>query len=106
MQDDYDFILVRGTPRYRYKKKIVGKNKLPRHIMERYGLLNPEEPQEEDTPEKGREDPKGCLFCGVHSRFTRFVNLQTVYLCDSHYYDVNIGKVAQRLRELKEAQHA
>ena len=106
MKDEYDFILVRGKPRYRKNKRMVSKNTLPREVMERFGLLNPEIPEEEDTPDEPRKDSKACLFCGVHSRFTRFVNLQTVYLCDSHYYDVNIGKIAQKLRETKEVQHA
>lgn len=46
---------------------------------------------------------KSCVFCGMGSRMTRLVNMQTVYICDQHYYDKTIGKIAERLRELKTA---
>lgn len=111
MQDEYNgykMFMVRGKPRFRKVgvRGIAKQNTLPRDVMEHFGLLNPDVPAEEDAPDEPRKDPKACIFCGVHSRFTRFVNLQTIYLCDNHYYDVNIGKCAQRLRELKEKEHA
>lgn len=107
MQDEYDYIMVRGKPRYRKNKKMVKVNTLPRDVMERFGLLNPEAPeQEEETPDEPRKNPKACIFCGMHSRYTRFVNLQTIYVCDEHYQTKNIGKCAARLREMKELQNA
>lgn len=103
MADEYDFILVRGARRYRKNKKMVNKNTLPRDVMERYGLVGEQPPEETDEP---HDDPRACIFCGEHSRFTRRLNGQTVYICDADYYVKTIGSIAQRLRELKGVQHA
>jgi hypothetical protein len=46
---------------------------------------------------------KACIFCGEHSNLTRFVNLQRVALCETHYYSETIGKVAQKIRERENA---
>ena len=43
------------------------------------------------------KDGKACIFCGHKATQSRFVNLQTVDLCDKHYYDTSIGEIAQRL---------
>lgn len=98
----YKTFMVRGNPRFQKYGKLVKKNTLPRDVMEHFGLLSPGEPEETDTPDEPRKDPKACLFCGMHSRFTRYVNAQTVFVCDEHYYSENIGKVAQKLRELRD----
>jgi hypothetical protein len=42
---------------------------------------------------------KKCLFCGVESKLTRQVNLRTVVLCEEHYYDKNIGQIAEQLNK-------
>lgn len=100
--EGYKTFTVRGNIRFQKDGKLVKKNTLPRHVMEHFGLFSPDDPKEEDTPEEGK-DPKGCLFCGMHSRFTRYVNGQTVYVCDEHYYEKNVGKIAQRIQELTNA---
>ncbi len=43
-----------------------------------------------------------CLFCGQFGTCTRFINLQTIYLCEEHYYDMDItvGKIAEKVRKL------
>jgi hypothetical protein len=51
--------------------------------------------------EQTKPDPKACLFCGKHSKLTRFVNMQTLFLCEEHYHDKNIGQIAQKLREIR-----
>lgn len=111
MQEEYNgykMFMVRGKPRFRKigTRGIAKQNSLPRDVMEHFGLLNPDVPETEETPDEPRKDPKACIFCGVHSRYTRFVNLQTIYVCDEDYQNQNIGKCAARLRELKELQHA
>jgi hypothetical protein len=66
--------------------------------MERFGLLADPKAREDNPATR-----KACIFCGMHSRLTRYINGQTVYLCDGDYYDTNMGKIAQRLRELANA---
>lgn len=56
----------------------------------------------EETPEREAqpEPPKKiCIFDGAPGEMQRFVNGQTVYLCEMDYYDKSIGKIVQRLRE-------
>lgn len=66
------------------------------------GLLAVMEPGKEYTMADIYTGPpvKECLFCGATAKLTRAVNMQTVYLCDEHYYSENVGKIAGRLKEL------
>lgn len=55
-------------------------------------------PQEElDKCDKAVFDEKHCLFCGVPAKLTRYLNMQTVVLCEQHYYSETLGKIAQEL---------
>lgn len=45
---------------------------------------------------------KECIFCGQVCKWSRIVNMQTIYLCEEHYYDKTIGQIAQRMREAEE----
>jgi len=42
---------------------------------------------------------KKCIFCGAFGRYTRFVNLQTIELCEEHYYSESVGKIVHKLKE-------
>ena len=44
---------------------------------------------------------KSCIFCKTHSNLTRMVNMQTVVICEKHYYSETVGKIAQKLNERK-----
>lgn len=45
-------------------------------------------------------DPtKLCLFCGAFTNTKRFVNLQTIAVCEEHYYSTTIGQIAQKMKE-------
>lgn len=50
--------------------------------------------------------PNGCLFCGEPGTKRRFVNLQSVDLCDEHYYACSIGRIVQQLRENEDGQES
>lgn len=92
----YKMFTVRGRPKFRKigERGLMKQNALPRDVMDHFGLLG------DESPEEPKKNPKACIFCGMHSRYTRFVNGQTVYICDEHYYSENIGKIVQKLREL------
>lgn len=45
-------------------------------------------------------DPKKCIFCGIYATETRFIQLQTIALCDEHFYSKNVGQIVQRLKEI------
>lgn len=81
----------RGT-RYLYKGKLIKTADVPADIMEQL--------KDHASAEVATEpQPKACIFCGAYGRFTRFVNLQTIYLCEEHYYSESIGKIVHKLKE-------
>lgn len=40
-----------------------------------------------------------CLICGEPANRRRFVNLQTVAVCETHYFETTLGKLVIALRE-------
>lgn len=81
--------------RYMRDGKLVKKAEVPDNI-----LNNESETFEEETIQKVE---KKCIFCGAHSNLQRFVNMQTVVVCDEHYYSETMGRVAQKLKETQNA---
>lgn len=55
--------------------------------------------------ETARQPKRLCLFCGQHAKLPRLVNLQTIYVCDTHYYEKTVGQIAQKLREIDSETH-
>jgi hypothetical protein len=49
--------------------------------------------------EKVEAPGKQCIFCGQYAKYTRFINLQTIAICEEHYYSTTVGQTAQRIRE-------
>src|SRR4051812_25713924 len=85
--------------RYFKDGRFVKQDKIPLDVLSR---LEPGK----DVPDATEAlDPttKLCVFCGMGTNINRMVNGQIVYLCEQHYYDSNIGQIAQRVRELEEA---
>ena len=89
--------------RYRKDGKLISKDDVPEEEIRRLeaedvAVVPPDNDEalpEEHVPVTNRV----CVFCGMHSNWTRFVNGQTVVLCETHYYNETIGKIAQKLRE-------
>lgn len=48
---------------------------------------------------KSKKDKKECIFCGEPGDRTRFVNLQTIDLCDEDYNSHTTGEIAAQVRE-------
>lgn len=87
----------------RYKKdgKMIAAKEVPENILQvlqHNPIFN-----EEDEPVR---TDKSCIFCGTHSNLTRVVNLQTVALCDEHYYSQTLGTIAQHLKEKSDGENA
>ncbi len=92
-----EYRLLKGKMGMRYSVdgKLTSADKIPKDILEK--LID------ENKPIKSRR----CIFCGNNAEYSRFVNLQTVALCEEDYLNQNIGKIAQRLNQLnKEEENA
>ncbi len=84
--------------RYFKDKRFIKKTDIPAEILEKLEIGK-------DIPDEGEQlnsDAKLCLFCGVGCKLTRLVNNKVVYLCEEHYYDKNVGQIAQRVNQLQE----
>ncbi len=88
-----------GSVGYRKNKRFVAKADIPALVFEALKVRNEVDDVEVNSGAKYRQ----CIFCDEHSKNQRLVNGLTVYLCDDHYYDKNIGQVAEQLRKLKQA---
>jgi len=78
----------KGTVRYMLDGRMVKAVSVPEDIMARLHT----------TPTEATSD-RLCVFCGAPSKYSRLVNLQTVYICNEHYYDKTIGQVAEQIRK-------
>lgn len=75
-----------------YTKDTVftNKDRVPQWVKERLEYA-PEVEVDEVT--------KPCLFCDDQANHKRMVNLVMVDLCEYHYFNTNIGKIAEQLRK-------
>lgn len=81
--------------RYRRGGLLFSVNNIPLDILEILQTQN----EYDDTPIVG--ESRTCIFCGSETNWGRMVNNQYLYLCKDHYYSVNLGKLAQKQRELQ-----
>lgn len=90
---------------FRYKKEgqlgFVSKNNVPIDELERLHSTS-QLPKEVVAAEEAVDASKLCLFCGQYTRISRFINLQTIPLCEEHYQNQTTGKIVQKLRELQQ----
>lgn len=87
---------VKGSTIFLKDKVPFKKDSIPANIFQR--LLDGEKDiDESDTKIEG--PVKFCLFCKAPCKLTRFINMQTIYLCDEHYQNKNIGQIAHKMKE-------
>ena len=88
------YTIIEGKKGLRYQKngKFIATAKVSKKIIEELKTKTSVEEIEQQAP-------RVCIFCGQGSNLTRFVNMQTVVLCEEHYYSTNIGQIAQKLKE-------
>lgn len=90
------------TENNKLKPVMVAKTNIPSNI---YKLLQTQD-SVDDTNIVFEKPWRECVFCGKEASKSRFVQLQTIDLCNEHYLNKNIGKIVQRLNEMKEKVHA
>lgn len=85
------------TEGFRYLKnnKLTKESRIPHDVMDKFSFT--------DTVEFDF-DPKArlCIFCDSPQTRQRVLNSETVELCEWHYHNTSLGKIAQQVRELKE----
>ena len=96
--------LVQGKHGIRFMKdgKFIAKDKVPQIIQDelKVGEILPDPVSEivDVTIEREKEN-RYCLFCHAYTTWKRVVNGQSIAICEAHYYDTNIGQIAQKVRE-------
>jgi hypothetical protein len=84
-----------GTARYKKNKiKFVKKIDVPLAVIEALKT----EKEVDDTGLNTTIKFRKCICCDEHGKHERFLNGQTVYLCEEDYYSKSIGQVAQHIR--------
>jgi hypothetical protein len=102
--DEYRIIYLKdGKKRYlKYtgkKYQFIKTGDVPQEWMDRFEEERIAAAKEAARLEELAKNAKNCIFCKGFGRYQRLVHLQTVYLCEEHYQTMNIGKIAQRMRE-------
>lgn len=95
-----------GKKMYYGDRKLIKPDSIPADILKALepGLeINSDVQAVFEQAEAEKKKPKVCLFCGQPPEHERYFNLQRVDLCSEHYQSMNVGKIAQRLRESSSA---
>lgn len=94
----YKTIKAKNGIRYMKDGKFVSKATIPANI---YVELEGKEPGNvvDDTDVKPEAPVKECIFCGKVTKLSRFLNMQTIPLCEEHYYSETTGRVVQKYKE-------
>lgn len=81
--------------RYLYKRNglLCRYERIPHEVQEKFEYAT--EVEYDDKPDKRR-----CVFCDAPQSRIRYLNQQTVDLCEWHYQNMSLGKIAQQLSYL------
>lgn len=92
-----------------FKWKMVSGKTVPSavHASQTFGkaIFVPESEEElanipkEEMP-KVMHPERICIFCGKYGKNAKFINMQTVYLCDEDYQNKSTGQVGSKMKEL------
>jgi len=85
------------NPRYQYWRdsRICSPSRVPHDVREK--LEYADEIKYDEEPDRRR-----CIFCWAPQHRQRYLNQQLVDLCEWHYQNMSLGKVAQQVAYLKE----
>ena len=89
---------VSGRNGFRYMKdsRFISKKDVPLDVLAR---LKGEAEVDTIVPEP---QPKVCVVCKVPAKLTRYLDMQTVVLCQDHYDNLTLGKLANIVRSTHE----
>jgi len=81
-----------GVEGFRYLKnnKLTKESRIPHEVSEKFKFVDTIE--YDDAPELRR-----CLFCDAPQSRQRYLNGQTVELCEWHYQNMRLGQIAQQV---------
>lgn len=85
-----------GVEGFRYLKdsKLTKEARIPHSVMEKFEFTDTVE--YDDAP-----DQRKCLFCDAPKSRIRPLNGQIVELCEWHYQNMNLGKIAAQVELVK-----
>ena len=88
---------AQGAEGFRYTKdgKMTKESRIPHEVMEKFQFAP--ETLYDDMPERRR-----CLACEAPQSRQRYLNGETVELCEYHYQNMRLGQIAALVRLLKE----
>lgn len=78
--------------------KFIAKKNIPANV---YELLGPDKVVD-DSNLPASAPVRECIFCGELATRSKFVDLQTLALCDEHYFNKTTGEIVQQLRSLSD----
>lgn len=89
---------AQGVTGFRYTKNTImtKEARIPHEVMEKFDYTDTID--YDDAPERRR-----CIFCDSPQSRQRYLNSKAVDLCEYHYQHVNLGKIAQQVRETEQA---
>jgi hypothetical protein len=98
----YKRVDAKGGYRYLKDGKFISINKVPIDVLESFTAEDNKQEKmvtQEAFVNNGLT-PKSCVFCGAFTNMARYVNSQTISICEEHYYSESIGKIVKRVKEL------
>lgn len=86
-----------GYESFRYLRNnvLTKESYVPAEVIEKFTYTDTV--QYDDKPDERR-----CIFCDAPQSRQKYFNNETVDLCEWHYQNVNLGKIAQQVRLNKE----
>lgn len=88
-------ISKKNQPMYYKDSKLCSKKDIPELVLRN---LRENEPYEYERQEV-KAPSKECIFCGEFAKYQRFINLQSVALCEEHVYSKTTGQIAHQMNK-------
>lgn len=86
---------VRGSARYMADGKLISGGNVPPHVLK---TLQNVPTFDDAVPEPVVSNL--CVFCGKETKLTRYLDLQTIPICDEHYHSKTVGETVKQAKEL------
>lgn len=90
----YKTINAHNGVRYMKDGRMISERIVPANVVK----LLETQPEVDDTDLPVDRPMRRCVFCKQQATCTRFINLQTIDLCEEDYYGKTTGQIVQQLR--------